>query len=603
MKSDKFYYVSLLDSLANILALEDFQSEVLHPHGNQSDDQLGDFCDGTLFKSHPMFSSDPHALQVVAYYDEIEVVNPIGSYVKKHKLGCMFYFLANVRPRYRSTLKSIQLLAVGKYEDIVKYGINDFMAPFVEDIKTLYCNGLTVSVAGVDRVLHGGLLAFVADNLAAHLVGGFKQSMSFALRICRGCMITRELSQKCFLESDCKMRTADSHFEQCALLTGPLSVHHSTSYGINRLSILEEIPGFSVTSGLPHDIMHDLFEGVVPYHMGLLLNYCVGEKFFTIEELNERIATFDFLDNKPSEIDSNLCKRSDSKVKQSASQMMALCREFALIIGDKIPENDSHWQLFLILLRICSIAVVPSCTHDLMAYLRICVEEYLRTFRELYPSKTIIPKQHYMLHYASQMEKFGPLIHSWTMRQESKLSFVKRVSRSSNYKNVAKTVARRHQFWLCHQIQSNPHMLTPRLEVSQKQASNTLLCEDDYIQDELNHAIPSLSADSVVCHPTWVNLQSSHFCKGLYVLVKYDTMHPVFGKIIDLITVEETLIICVIKYFGDTFCSHYNAFVIKSKGVVSAINVHALADHRPFYARASFSLSDEALYITLPYYY
>ena len=113
------------------------------------------------------------------------------------------------------------------------------------------------------------------------------------------------------------------------------SVHHSTSYGINRLSILEEIPGFSVTSGLPHDIMHDLFEGVVPYHMGLLLNYCVGEKFFTIEELNERIATFDFLDNKPSEIDSNLCKRSDSKVKQSASQMMALCREFALIIGDR----------------------------------------------------------------------------------------------------------------------------------------------------------------------------------------------------------------------------------------------------------------------------
>lgn len=75
-------------------------------------------------------------------------------------------------------------------------------------------------------------------------------------------------------------------------------MHHSTSYGINRLSILEEIPGFSVTSGLPHDIMHDLFEGVVTY-MGLLLKYCVGERFFTTEERNERIATFDFLDNKP----------------------------------------------------------------------------------------------------------------------------------------------------------------------------------------------------------------------------------------------------------------------------------------------------------------
>ena len=402
-----------------------------------------------------MFSLDPHALQVVAYYDELEVVNPIGSYIKKHKLGCMFYFLANVRPQHRSTLKSIQLLAVGKYEDIVKYGIDDFMAPFVEDTKTLYCNGLTISVGNVDHVFHGGLVAFLADNLVAHLVGGFKQSMSFALRICRGCMVTRALSQfKCFLESDCVMRTAESHFEQCALLTGPLSLHHSTSYGINRLSILEEIPGFSVTSGLLHDIMHDLFEGVVPYQMGLFLCHCAGEKFSTIEELNERIATFDFFANKPSEIDSRLCRRNDSKVKQSASQMMTLCREFTLIIGDKVPESEPHWRLFLM---ICSIAVTPLCTHDLMAYLRICVEEYLRMFSELYPSKTIIPKQHYMLNYASQMEKFGPLIHSWTMRQESKL---RRLSRSSNYKNVAKTVARRHQFWLCYEMQSNPHVYT-----------------------------------------------------------------------------------------------------------------------------------------------
>lgn len=131
----------------------------------------------------------------MAYYDELEVVNPIGSFIKKHKLGCMFYFLANIRPQYRSTLKAIQLLAVGKQEDIVKYGIDDFMAPFLEDIKTLYCNGLTISVGGVDRVLHGGLLAFLADNLAAHLVGGFKQSMSLALCICRGCMIIRELSR------------------------------------------------------------------------------------------------------------------------------------------------------------------------------------------------------------------------------------------------------------------------------------------------------------------------------------------------------------------------------------------------------------------------
>lgn len=52
MKTDNFYYVSLL---VNLLKLEDFQAEVFNTHGNYSDDQLNDFCDGLLFKSHPIF--------------------------------------------------------------------------------------------------------------------------------------------------------------------------------------------------------------------------------------------------------------------------------------------------------------------------------------------------------------------------------------------------------------------------------------------------------------------------------------------------------------------------------------------------------------------
>lgn len=93
-----------------------------------------------------------------------------------------------------------------------------------EDLKTLYCDGLTISVAGQKRVFYGGLLAFLADNLAAHLVGGFKQSMSFALGICRGCMVTHDLSQKCITETDCVLRSADTHFEQCMCLTSRSTV-------------------------------------------------------------------------------------------------------------------------------------------------------------------------------------------------------------------------------------------------------------------------------------------------------------------------------------------------------------------------------------------
>ena len=333
------------------MELEDFQAEILNPHPTQSENILADFCDGSLFHSHPMFSTNPTALQIIAYYDELEIVNPIGSYVKKHKLGCMFFFLGNIRPQYRSTLKAIHLVAVAKSQDITKYGIDSFMTPFIEDLKTLYCDGITVLINGMEHSIHGALLAFLADTLAAHAVGGFKGSMSFALRVCRSCMITSAQLQECFVENNCKLRTPDVHFEQCSLLSGPLHDHYSTNFGINRLSKLEEVPGFSVINGLPHDIMHDLFEGIVPYELKLLICHCVHEKYFTIKVLNERINAYDFGSNTPTQIDVHLITTPSAKIRQSASQMMMLAREFPLLVGDRIPQDDDTGTPFLYFLK------------------------------------------------------------------------------------------------------------------------------------------------------------------------------------------------------------------------------------------------------------
>lgn len=55
----------------------------------------------------------------------------------------------------------------------------------------------------MEKALYGGLLAFLADNLAAHLIGGFKESMSFSLQTCRTCMITPDFmhQNRHFIES------------------------------------------------------------------------------------------------------------------------------------------------------------------------------------------------------------------------------------------------------------------------------------------------------------------------------------------------------------------------------------------------------------------
>ena len=100
-------------------------------------------------------------------------------------------------------------------------------------------------------------------------------------------------------------------------------------------------------------------------------------------------------------------------------QHLSLCHELPLILADKIPEGDMHWYL---LLKICSIAISPEVTHDTIAFLRDLIKEKLTLFTSIYANAKVLPKMHYLVHYPSQIESFGPLIHSWTMRHEALLN-------------------------------------------------------------------------------------------------------------------------------------------------------------------------------------
>jgi len=57
-----------------------------------SSEIMEDYCDGVAFNSHPLFSLRASALQILFYFDEVEVCNPIGTKAKIHKLGTYFLF-------------------------------------------------------------------------------------------------------------------------------------------------------------------------------------------------------------------------------------------------------------------------------------------------------------------------------------------------------------------------------------------------------------------------------------------------------------------------------------------------------------------------------
>jgi hypothetical protein len=68
------------------------------PAGGSSQGFVMDIPDGMQFKSHPELGTPPesgvHKLAFDLYYDEIELVNPLGAYTGKHKVGMFYWSLA-----------------------------------------------------------------------------------------------------------------------------------------------------------------------------------------------------------------------------------------------------------------------------------------------------------------------------------------------------------------------------------------------------------------------------------------------------------------------------------------------------------------------------
>jgi len=234
--------------------------QVENPHAH-TDGKIEDFCDATLFKQCPLFSKNPLALEIIAYYDELELCNALGSHVKKQKVGIVSFTLGNIHPKYRSKLKVINLVLIAPVPIIEKHGLNTILEPFVTDINILATEGIDITFGGNKKTYKGALLTFLADNLASSDLGGFKKSFSFAFRFCRACMVTHQTRSSSYTSENFQARTEHTHKEHLKCLEGPAHVHYSKTYGINNKSCLLNIKYYSMfKGGLPFDCMHDILE-------------------------------------------------------------------------------------------------------------------------------------------------------------------------------------------------------------------------------------------------------------------------------------------------------------------------------------------------------
>ena len=485
------------------------------------------------------------------FYDELELCNPLGTHVKKHKLAVVLYTLGNIHPKYRSTLRMINLLIAATLPVVEKHGLDEIMRPFVNDFKVLSEKGLTVLNGGNEQVFKGGLLLCLGDNLGSNALGGFKQSFSFSFRFCRTCYVTRDTYKTMSNPSELELRSDIKHHRDCNLLDGPANEHYSKIYGINQRSILMDIPHFTMfNGGLACDIMHDVLEGVAPLEMSLILQHCiVTEKYITLDDYNYRLTHFDYEYteiSKPSIVSCSTIVDGRS-LKLSASQSLLLIRIFPFLVGDDIPVESPNWHCFMLLANIVDIIMSPLSSADLCAILRRLITEHHQAFVTLYSANAVIPKLHFLLHYPDQIMNVGPMVRTWNMRNEAKLNVFKQAARLGNFKNIAFSIASRHQRLLCYELSTSKLVNSPMVcgPCNQPLPIHT---EPGNIKEAISSILPGISFQTTVVRPTWVKIEGRTLKKSAYIITGNDGVHPTFGKVTDILVILDMVIVQVSQY-------------------------------------------------------
>ncbi|KAK0144953.1 hypothetical protein N1851_016149 [Merluccius polli] len=154
-----------------------------------TDNVYQDVRDGEGVQSNVLFKTDPSSVGLILYQDSFEVVNPLGSGGKKHKVLAVYSTLTDILPHNRSITNQMQLVLLCREKDFKYFGMSQVFEPLIKDLQVLEERGIVISDGSVVK---GTLVAISGDNLGSHSVGGFLENFSRANHFCRYCEIDRD---------------------------------------------------------------------------------------------------------------------------------------------------------------------------------------------------------------------------------------------------------------------------------------------------------------------------------------------------------------------------------------------------------------------------
>ena len=566
-------YIPIKELLSVLLAQPEFW-EISEQHVPGDDGLLHDFHDGTYRKDSDVLSSSK-TVKLILYIDDFETSNPLSPRAGIHKLGAVYFSFANHPPRFRASMNNIFLLLLFNSQDASLYGYDPIFAPFINDITSLYTDGMQVEGKGLVKV---AIAQVTGDNLGLHSLFGLPRGFT-AHYFCRKCKMHRDNARQAAMEEAPLLRTR-ANYEQ------DLHEGNMQRTGIRDSCSLNDIPGYHIIDNHAFDIMHDLLEGICPLEFKLVVCELVAKQLFTLEMLNSRIVSFDYgseeAKNRPVVVTDYAIHNPDSSPGQNAAQMWLLIRFLPLIIGDLVPEEDPHWELIISLLELMAYIFAPAITNEETVLLANLISDHHSLYLRLFPDRHLKPKHHFLTHYASSIRQVGPLSHLWVMRFEAKHNFSRRLSHIvCNFQNIAKTLAYRNQINLTYNLLANKTFCE----------SNAVGPGTSVLLSSVTHAGLVSEAAHVAMYddvfiPNWCIVQGVKYAKHQMVVVgKYqDDNDPIFGKISEIVLDDSRAWLVLQIWHTFSFNRHFQGYEVLPTEEVTVKNIRDILDYHPLHA-------------------
>lgn len=217
------------------------------------------------------------------------------------------------------------------------------LEPLLNNLKSFEEDGLLVPCLG--KIIKGTVFYVIADNFGAHSVQGFIESFSGSY-ICRYHVGQRPQLQKLEVGTGAFLGRAEQQHQLDIEAALASNIH---SHGVKRLcAIMQRLNNFHVTAGFPPDVLHDLFEGIVPVELALCLDILKKKNISLLKSSKESLnsshisgKTINCPQSRPSTI------ASHKTIGFNRNENWCLLRLHPLMVCPKVPEEEQTWQLLM----------------------------------------------------------------------------------------------------------------------------------------------------------------------------------------------------------------------------------------------------------------